>query len=724
MGRTLSILHKIKLFHNQKFFGMALALYTGGKEFSGGGLEMTIALDSAVSGLRVAQQALDTASRNISNASTPGYTRKILPQENLLIAGQGSGARGLALIRNVDYSLIANLNKQTSVTESYNARLRYLDRLQAFHGSSDSGRSISAYVASLANTFTGLSLAPNDQLLLSQVVSTAMQTAGKINDFSGLVSSLRNDAEGDISAAVIDLNIALESIASWNAAISKLSGLGQSPVDLEDQRDIAIKKVAKYIDINTFPADGTITVITKQGLTLADTVAHKLFFQRSAVLPTTYYPGGGLNGLTVESFSGEDITQTGLGGQLGALFELRDNILPKYTAQLDEFSQKLAERFQNQGLKLFTSIDGSVLPNAPNLSPPLGYAGFSSLIRVNDAVIADPALIRNGTTGDTELSGSNEVIRRVAQFTFGSYQYQKAQGTEDISAGDLITSLSLTTRNSVVGITNVAAYAPDLSTVPGLTLPGDFNLTIGGAGPLNIAILASDSAADVVNTINTAFGGTVAGLNSAGQLVIYADNSTITIADGTIGAAGMAALGFSFGTTLTPQPKFQVQVGTRTPVTVAIAPGDTSAQLLDALNAVPGLTASLDGSGRLLLIPTNGGDLRLTDGAGAPLAAMGVTVSNVPPAPFLQSGLGPDGTLSTGLLANSTLQDYISGIITIQGEEYNINKNNQAQEMSFLQTLDARNENFSGVNIDQEMADLIRIQSAYSAAAKMVSATQ
>ncbi|MCK5556638.1 MAG: hypothetical protein KAI76_10400, partial [Alphaproteobacteria bacterium] len=43
---------------------------------------MTIALDAALSGLRIAQQALDVTSTNISNASTPGYTRKILPQES------------------------------------------------------------------------------------------------------------------------------------------------------------------------------------------------------------------------------------------------------------------------------------------------------------------------------------------------------------------------------------------------------------------------------------------------------------------------------------------------------------------------------------------------------------------------------------------------------------------------------------------------------------------
>ncbi|MCE9507189.1 MAG: flagellar hook-associated protein FlgK [Alphaproteobacteria bacterium] len=684
---------------------------------------MTIALDAALSGLRIAQQSLDAVSKNISNASTPGYTRKILPQENVIIAGRGVGVGALTLSRNVNYALIADLNRQISVTENYNVRLKYLDRIQAFHGSSDSGQSLSARVSGLANAFTKLSLAPNDQLLLSQAVSAATQTADKINNFATLINDMRNNTEGDISAAVADVNTSLEQIANLNTTITRLASFNQSTADLEDQRDIAIKNVAKYIDIKTFAHDKTIAVITKQGQTLADDSAHKLFFQRSSILPVSSYPGS-LNGLTVESAGGADITQTELGGQLGALFDLRDGTLPQYTAQLDEFSQKLAERFQNEGLKLFTGADGNVPPNNPNVSPPLGYVGFSSLIEVNESIVADPTLLRDGTTGNTELSGSNEVIRRIAQFTFGPYQYQKAQGTADISAGALITALSLVTRNSVVGTANLAAYAPDLSTVPGLTLPGSFNLTIGGTGPLAITVLATDSAADIVTSINTAFGSTVSAINSAGKLTLYADNSDITIADNTIGAAGMAALGFSFGTTPSPQPGFRVQVGTGTPASISIAPGDTSVQLLAALNAVPGLTAALDGSGRLVLTPTNGGDIKITDGAGGPLAAMGMAISNVAPAPFLQSGLGPDGGLSTGLLANSTLQDYISSIITIQSEEYSVSKTSRDQENSFMQTLDARNENISGVNIDQEMSELIRIQSAYAAAAKMIGATQ
>ncbi|MBI3441629.1 MAG: hypothetical protein HY052_07505, partial [Proteobacteria bacterium] len=562
----------------------------------------------------------------------------------------------------------------------------------------------------------------------------------KIKDFSNLLIGMRTDTEADISNAVNAVNLALDNINNLNGEITRAMNAGQSTADLEDQRDLSVATVAKYINITTFKSGGVMSVLTSQGQSLVDNDVHKLFFSSSNILPASYYPGGGLSGLTIDSPSGTDIAQANLGGQLGTLFDLRDTTLPQYVTQIDEFSQRLAERFNNEGLKLFTDPSGNVPPNVSNVSPPLGYLGFSAQIQVNNSIVADPNLIRNGTTGNVELSGSNEVIRRISQFALGPYQNQQASGSTPIlGIGALTTNLPLTTRNTVVGTVNIASYAPNLSTAPGLTLPGAFTLTIGGV-PQTIDILATDTAADVVNTINGFFPG-AASINSLGQLNLTASGvapaATITIGDGPasppapnppIGGAGIAALGLSFTSTLQPQPSFQVQVGTRAPVTISIAPADTSVELLAKLNAIPGLgqwlTASLNGANGLLLVPKDGGNLTITDGIGAPLAALGMTVSNIAPPPFAQNNLGPNSTLSTGLLGNSTLQDYINSLIGSQGEADNLNKAQQTQETSFLQTLDARNKNNSGVNIDQEMSDLIRIQSAYSAAAKMISASQ
>src|SRR3712207_7777496 len=49
---------------------------------------LPISLQSAVTGLKVAQHALDATSRNIANVTTDGYTRKTLPVESVFAAGE------------------------------------------------------------------------------------------------------------------------------------------------------------------------------------------------------------------------------------------------------------------------------------------------------------------------------------------------------------------------------------------------------------------------------------------------------------------------------------------------------------------------------------------------------------------------------------------------------------------------------------------------------------
>ena len=679
---------------------------------------MSIALDAALSGLRVAQQQINTISANISNAGTVGYTKKTLPQDTQIINGQAVGVESSALTRVVNQTLIHDINQQAAAAGFISIQQSYFQQIQNFQGSPTDGTSLPDRITSLKNAFTQLSQSPNDATLQSQVLTTAQQTAHQINSFANLLNNMRAQAESEITANIQTINNDLNTIAKLNVQITSLASQGQNTADLEDQRDSAVNDVSKYLQVTTSVTGHTVTVLTSSGKVLASNAAQTLYFSPSNMLPTNYYPGGGLSGITVGSPTGTDIAAGGnVGGQIGGLLNLRDQVLPQYSAQLDEFSENLATRFQSEGLTLFTDGNGAVPPNTAG-----SYVGFSSLIQVNPAIVADPSLIQKGTAGTPELGASSEVINRITQYAFGNYKSQQATGTVDISntAVTLDAMLNLTTSNTVTGTVNLATYAPDLSTLPGAVMPGSFDVTLGALPTQTITIMPTDTAASVVTQINTAFGSTVASLNSQGQLV-FKYNGDITLTD--VGV-GLPALGFTAGTTLMPDPSFNVKIGTNPPVTISIDPTDTTTELLTKLGAVPGLSASLSGSGGLILSPTNGGSLSAIDVNGGTLAAMGITISNVAFAPFRQNGLGPNAATSTGLLANSTLQDYITSSISDQSEAANLNQTQSAQETSYLNTLTTQNANLSGVSIDQEMTYLIQVQSAYTAAAKMISATQ
>ena len=117
-------------------------------------------------------------------------------------------------------------------------------------------------------------------------------------------------------------------------------------------------------------------------------------------------------------------------GSIGANLQLRDTILPQAQAGLDEFTEALASRLQDQGLALFAQPDGTV-PSGGGTPVQSGYIGFAGTVTVNPTVVARPSLVRDGTNAGqggasafTPVAdgpaGSTTLIDRVLTYGFGS----------------------------------------------------------------------------------------------------------------------------------------------------------------------------------------------------------------------------------------------------------------------------------------------------------------
>ncbi len=680
------------------------------------------ALDIAISGLRVAQSGLNVTANNVANASTEGYTRKIAPQEGLSANGQLLGVKSSTVIRSVNTILQQQINNQQSVVGSLSVQEQFLQRIQSFHGSSDAEISIPAGITDLSNSFSSLSTSPDDISLLASTVSQAEEVADKINSFSDLLVSMRNETQDAISLAVYEINDALQNIQRLNVDITSLFGTNVSTADLEDQRDLALQTVSKYLEVSTFKNESnSLSVLTETGQSLVDSVAREISFNPNRLLATSYYPGGGTSGLFIgNSTDGVDITNV-RGGEVGALLELRDETLPEYHASLDELAQKLTSRISSQGLDLFTDNNGLV---PENIDPPnqVDYAGYASNIQVNQNILDDHTLLRSGTNGNTVLAGSSDIIRKVLDFAFGEFEYMQSTGDLDISAGTIFANAGLSQSNTLIGDTNISSLT-SLDSDPDIAAGAVFNIQIGAAAPQAITINASDTATDLVNSINAALGAGTARINGLGGLVFEA-NADITISDTTLGAAGVEALGLAFGTTTAIDPSFQIQLAEGTPLNISISSTDTATDLLNNINALSGITASLDANGFLNIIPDEGGSISLNDGAGSPLEQLGVTTAGVRHDAFRQSNLGADGTLSTSILSTLQLEDYARNIISTQSQDYNSVEIRLNSEVIFYENLETRFQGESGVDIDKEMTELIRLQTAYTAAARMITSSE
>lgn len=745
-------------------------------------------LDAALSGLRVAQKQLDVISNNVSNVSTPGYSRKIMPQETSVILGQTAGVRSSAVIRSVDMYLQRDVWTQVSSTEYLGVQTSYLNSIQEFHGASNKELSVAAEIARLRDSFSELSNQPDNALQLAETVNKASAVANKLNDFSGLLTKMRNDAQEAVRASVDTANSLLNQIASLNKDIKSNMALGRTTAALEDQRDAAIKNLSSEIEISFFTrGDGVLVVQTKQGQQLADENATPLFFKAAPVSPSSYYPesAGGLyvGGDPSVNVTAFDITATAVGGKIGAHLEMRDSTLPQYQAQLDEVAHKLALRMEAQGISLFTDATGAIPPDAaPILNPPgpltpVPYVGFAAKIQVNPAILDNPSLLRNSTlSGVTVQDGSSEFLRRVVEFGFGQYEYLQAQGTVDLRTtlpDTLQTDFGLNPQGQMVGkvsignlSNNVALNdAPDHPFLPvsGPPLLDDFTVSINSttvtvdltavndAYPVPPA--ASGAAALVSYLNNNVFAATTtppvtipptlpgmglapteatASLNQFGQLIIKSQYD-IGIGEGNMGSTGLAYLGLTAGTTEAVSPYFDVQVGKNDTVRISIDPGDTEADLLTKLNAVPGLQASIDPlNGRLNIRPGPdfGGDIRLIDGPVLNAGGIGVVqtifgasnpVTGVDNVPFRTANLGPGANLSTGIAASVSIVDYSQKMVAAQTSDAVTADARQKDETSYRELIERQFADESGVNLDEELAQLIVIQTAYAASAKTIS---
>ena len=75
---------------------------------------ITLALKTAQSGLLVSQQAMDAVANNVANVNTPGYSRKVVNQEQRVLAGVGAGTQISEITRKIDEGLLKSMRLEFS----------------------------------------------------------------------------------------------------------------------------------------------------------------------------------------------------------------------------------------------------------------------------------------------------------------------------------------------------------------------------------------------------------------------------------------------------------------------------------------------------------------------------------------------------------------------------------------------------------------------------------
>lgn len=482
------------------------------------------AMSIASGGLANIGRQLGVVSQNVANAGTPGYARELASQENITASGIGMGVRSLATTRTTDALLTGETLVQNATVAGLTTQQNALAAIDAVAGTPGSGDDLASRLGALQDGFSGLLADPGNQTAQRQVVTAAQTLATGLNTMSDTYATQRQAAEDAVVNDVATLNTTLSGIGALSGQIVRLRALGTSTADLENQRDAAVTGLSQMIDVRSLvQGNGDIILLTRSGLSLPTGDGQVQFSTTGATMAAAvHYPGGGVPAVML---GGTDISRQLAGGRIGANLKLRDTTLPTFQAELDEFSQNLATRFDAQGLRLFSDPAGSIAAGG-GLPAQTGYVGFAGTIGVNPAIAANAALVRDGTSAVAGAAGGASaftpnpaggpagfatLIARVLDFTLGAEAQagvtQPASMTAGLgAAGNLTAPYTPPATLSGIAVSLTAAQAQTSGAIADqLTIERAVQTTLNGKLSSEVGVNVDSEMSSMI-TLQSAYG--------------------------------------------------------------------------------------------------------------------------------------------------------------------------------------------------------------------------
>ena len=707
---------------------------------------LTQALRTARSGLLVNQQTLDVVANNIANVNSEGYSRKIVSTETRVLNGVASGVQISEITRRVDEGLLKNIRIELAELNKFTVQDDFFARTQDLFGKPGENSSLSHLFENFTSALELLAVSPDKSLGQAEVVRRAQDVTFALQNMSETIQELRQQADVDIADTVTEMNKIVASIDQLNEDIITNGSVGRDVTDLKDQRDQRIDRLSELVDIRFFfRSDGDVVIFTSGGRTLVDTLPPKITHSAaSSVSASTTKNEGDFTGIFVGTIvARNDITSELRGGQLKGLVDLRDDILANMQSQLDEFAAEMRDVFNqihNRGVSF---------PGAQS------YAGTRTFVRS-----AEQTITFNGTD-DTTVVLFDASGNQTAQTTIRTLNSDVAT----ISIANLATQLQTFLRangaaTATVAISTTNKLDINLNT-PAINLSFRDETATTNGSTLEDAVIAfnANGAGPTDETVN-GFS------NFFGFNDFFVDNlpeniyeSNVLVSTFTVSASALT---------------FRDSSGTLgSPLTVAAG---TSLEDLATLitNSVTDVTATIvtDGSGvRLRISHDNGSSMTVTQAAGNTfLTDINLHLADVRVAGTLNVRADIASTpakLSTGAVlwdadrgaageyfmsigensvidalaeafsasnqfdtagglatAKTTFAEFAGKIVSENARLAATNESSIDRQRSLTESLQFKSDSVRGVNLDEELSDLIIFEQAFAAAARVISVIQ
>ena len=625
--------------------------------------------DISVSGLLANQAAIATTSHNIANANVEGYSRQRVDQGQRLPEFFGGNYRGTgveigAIKRIFELSHQLELQSTTSDFNLFDSFLSQAERVDGLLADSENGinNAIQNFFAALQGVTNDPASIPARQVLLSEAETMVSRFA--------LVHS--------------EISTLADAIAGLNNQIA--GSPGSFPPDLLDKRDAAVTRLSELVAVQTLPqADGTLSVFIGTGQSL---VIGSLANDLSASVDPLDPRSRRLNITAGNSVI--DVTANISGGKLGGLLTAVDDIIEPAFNTLGRVAIGIADAFNSQhqlGIDLNNQLGGNFFTdiNDPSIEAARVIASQANTGNAQLSItIDDPSLMKDAFY-QLFLSGGNyQLVDLNTNTTIASFAPPVAPATVAIASEGI----------SINFLSGAGANGDNFELQPARNFARDFRSLLTSAE--QIAAASPVRGEQLISNIGS------------GKIVRLSVSDTSTAQFTTTPGSLTPPLRIEFDTTPGEFSIYDMTTG----VPVLLAGG------------LPGYVANQENNMLALAGPpfdTYGYDITLS-GDPQPGDAFDITYND--------NGAGNNDNISllgelqfSGRLdgGNSSFQQAFGRIISSIGVKTLSAriKRDSAESLQFQAK--ARKESLSGVNLDEEAANLIKFQQAYEASAQVIS---
>jgi flagellar hook-associated protein 1 FlgK len=685
----------------------------------------------ATSGLLAAQLGLNVVSDNVANLNTPGYVEKVINPNSQVVGGVGDGVSGSGVslaanqyLQNASLAATASSSQATVISS-------ILTQAQAVFGDPSSSTSYFNLLNQVTADFSAAGNNPASSLSGIQVVNDVNQFISQSQGVSASLTSLSAQADSQISGDVTQANQLLSQIASLNQTIANATTGGADPTDAQESQTQLITQLGSLMDVKVQAnSTGGVSLTTQGGTQLVGQGgAAVLSYTPSASATsavTIGLPGGGTTSSNLQLASGE----------IQGLLQLRNTQLPAVQGEVSEYVTQAVNALnkasnastavpppatltgQNIGIDLTTAIGGfSGTTNVAIVSASGQLQQSVAIDFSNDTMTVGG--VSTGFTPSSFIASLNTALggAGTASFSNGVLSIAASGAGNGVSIGDDATTPSSSANglgfSQYFGLNNLISSTSITNYQTGLTAGDSSGFPAGQTFTLRVSNAGGGQITDV--TMTTPAGGTVQDLLN-----------TLNSNTGGVGLYGQFSLSSSGALTFTPNTPGSASLSVVKDTTQSGNGGESVSQLFGIGNAVaaarvnsysvradigsnPSLVpfATLD-----LSAPAGSPVLAIGDGSGALLAAQAGTATTN----FAAAG---------GLPATSTtVNQYAAQLAGALGEQASAASQASTNATAVQNEASSRLASSQGVDLDTELVNLTTYQQAYSASARLITASQ